>query len=94
MKPRNDIHGIMKRTVWGAVISRNHNWHMLSTSFQISVINKLVGIAQQADNIKPPEKRKRGRPRTRWMDAVNRYMKMVGLERKMAYDRRLANNHR
>ena len=68
MKPRNDIHGIMKRTVWGAVISRNHNWHILSTSFQISVINKLVGIAQQADNIKPPEKRKRGRPRTRWMD--------------------------
>ena len=38
--------------------------------------------------LKPLGKEKRGRPREVWMDVVDRYMKMVGLERKMADDRR------
>ena len=39
-------------------------------------------------DMQPPGKGKRGRPRRRWTDAVDRDMKMVGLERKMADDRR------
>ena len=35
-----------------------------------------------------PERERRGKPKTRQMDAVNRDMKMVGLERKTADDRR------
>ena len=40
----------------------------------------------QIIHLKPPGKR--GRPRTRWMDAVDRDMKMVGLEILTADDRR------
>ena len=38
-------------------------------------------------DMKPP-RRQRGRPRTRWAHAMDRDMIMVGLERKMADDRR------
>ena len=41
-----------------------------------------------------PEEEEEGLPKTRWMDAVDRNLKMVGLERKTAIDRRLARNHR
>ena len=43
----------------------------------------LEHACRQIIDMKPAGKRKRGIPRTIWMDAENRDMKMMGLERKM-----------
>ena len=53
---------------------------------KFSQLNWVRYVAKYAGT-KPAGKRKSGRPRARWMDAMDRDMNMVGLEIKMADDR-------
>ena len=58
------------------------------TWFGHVTIRLLEHACRQIIYMKPHRKGTRGITRTRWMDAMNGDLKMVELERKMAYDKR------
>ena len=69
--------------------SRNGEYIRQSDRKTIGVRRRpLEHAGRQIMDMKPHGKGNRGRPREIWMDAVDRDMKMVGLDRKMADSRR------